>query len=398
MTPVVSAPQIKNSPRAADILEHSFTDIIASNPDRYADYFLVHGKADALISPIQSAKLCDALGGFDNYAWDQPGEIFTTGLSGTHCYSRNSFLFLVDDASHGFDICPRGVTCSALHTNPSTLENNVRQSALIQKRSIDWLQNKPVSTSSLSTLKPDLRVMPWVDADFDLLSAKVARSVFGYHSCTLRIVNDKTGAISHSVNLANNRVGGDIDGLPVDHALLDGRYNVVYDCGTSQSHSDFTIEMTSQSCPKGSYRKIIDTHVANVENTEGRMYDSGCVYTTSNTGGWTYDYNTNQVTRIQRANVMSPRKTVAVKSNGLTHVQSAYRTRQTSTYHGSNKRSCYLEYVVAKNEVDPLTGNSTSYVSTTKSYRYKYLSWKWYQKKQYCPSSTVNLDFNRVVW
>ena len=395
MTPT----EIEKNASSPAILENTFTDIIARNPGLYPDFFLIHGLGDSLIPPIQSARLCDALGGTTNPNWSQPGSIFSSNITGSQCYSPNSFLFLISDTNHGLDICPRGVTCDGTHLNPGTREQSIRQAALAQKKSIAWLQGKAVSITSVDTLKPDLTVVPWADSDFDFLSAKITRSVFNRVSCELRVESDGLPIRHYAKTLPSNRVGGQIDELPIDHVLLDGRYNVVYDCGSSQAHSDFTIEMTDESCPSGTYRKIIDTHAVNFENLVGRKSDSGCVYTTANTTGWINRSITNTtIVRDRRSDVLSPRKTLEVKSNVVTSKKTARRTGQSSTYHSGRKRSCYLDYSVKTETFDPLTGERLTNTSTSKKYRYKYLTWKWYQSKKYCPSTFRNIELNKVSW
>ena len=395
MTPT----QIQNNPQHAAIVENTFTDIIASNPSLYPDYFLIHGRRDSLIPPIQSARMCDAVGGTQNYSWDQPGEIFTTGIAGTSCNSRNSFLFFIEDASHGLDICPRGIACDAIHSNAATREQNVTQTALVQKKSIAWLQGKPVSPLSLDTLKPDLTVMPWYQSDFDVISAKIRRSVFGQAQCLLTLESDALPLRYYEAMLPANRVGGAIDGLPVHHSMLDGRYNVVYDCGISKSQSDFTIEMTNSGCPKGAYRKVIDTHAVNFENLDGRKYDSGCTYVARNLTNWSLIEATNtKFVRKKSVSIASPRGTITVKSGATQYLQKAQKTDQWSQYHSGGSRSCYIDYRVTKEEFDPLTGARISNSSTIKTYRYQYLTWKWYQKKKYCPSTNISLDLNKIAW
>ena len=89
------------------VINNSFPDIIADNPERYPPLFILHGEMDSLLPFGQSVRLCNAVAGFDEL---NSGVIDMTpnlnSLSRTvQCGSNGSELHLIAEGEHALDLC-----------------------------------------------------------------------------------------------------------------------------------------------------------------------------------------------------------------------------------------------------------------------------------------------------
>lgn len=84
---------------------NSFGDIVKKNgPSNYPPVLILHGGSDALLHHSQAIALCEGYGGSVVENWSQSRTTYKCG--------NNSYLHLLKEAQHAFEICPAGVAGS----------------------------------------------------------------------------------------------------------------------------------------------------------------------------------------------------------------------------------------------------------------------------------------------
>lgn len=95
-------------PNSSVLQNNSFPTIVASSPAYYPPVFMVHGKADTLVPPINSVRMCNAYTGNPS-----SGNANTAGTALRQSFACGpSRLELLQQATHGLELC-NSIACLA---------------------------------------------------------------------------------------------------------------------------------------------------------------------------------------------------------------------------------------------------------------------------------------------
>jgi hypothetical protein len=98
------------SPTSPVVALNSFGKIVRENgPRNHPPVLIIHGGSDALLHHSQAIALCEGYGGAVTDRW-------TTSARSVHRCGSTSYLHLLKEAQHAFEICPRataGAVCLA---------------------------------------------------------------------------------------------------------------------------------------------------------------------------------------------------------------------------------------------------------------------------------------------
>jgi len=116
-------------PNSSLVQNNSFPTIVANNPAYYPPVWMVHGKADTLVPPINSVRMCNAYTGNPS-----SGNANTAGTGLRQAFDCGpSHVDLLQQAAHGLEIC-NSIACLA---GISTAAQDAARAALTAAR--DWL-------------------------------------------------------------------------------------------------------------------------------------------------------------------------------------------------------------------------------------------------------------------
>ena len=113
------------------VTENSFGAIVKKGgPANFPPVMILHGASDGLVTYTQSQALCEGYGGVVNVGWTDPTKVRSTFMCG-----QNSYLHVIKEANHMFEVCFPGLVCFSGSSGSAT------QAADSLKKGRNWLLN-----------------------------------------------------------------------------------------------------------------------------------------------------------------------------------------------------------------------------------------------------------------
>ena len=114
------------------VTENSFGVTVRRNsPANYPPVFILHGASDGLVTYTQAQALCEGFGGAVNVNWTLPSSLYRQ----TFTCGPSSYLHLIKEATHAFEICLPGLVCL------SGSQGSANAAADSLRKGREWLLN-----------------------------------------------------------------------------------------------------------------------------------------------------------------------------------------------------------------------------------------------------------------